>query len=351
MAPPGFQRVKTGRIVDHLVAAGLIALPENPALAKVCLQGLGSLTGDRALFATCLLTLELALLKDPEAREALPRHVGVLLEAHGDARIANVLMAGNPELERRWQRIRPVVADFVALRRRPPERSQGEPASTQSSEEIELELDIEEDTSEERLATPTELIEDIQVILEVEAETADRPPPSPAPGAVEAGVLSAPSAPEPDEPEMRAFWSFVEKALGRQPDPSQPMLAPSFVVARSTDRAHLVRFAHDLVARFPQVRQARTLAALTLLYVACHEKERGLLGVNRERVKLLRSGLSMLGDRRAAAQVAVFFEADGPDTRRSFAQVVDLIAGYAGFCAREQLDPLLADSAARFVGR
>ena len=61
---------------------------------------------------------------------------------------------------------------------------------------------------------------------------------------------------------------------------------------------------HDLLARFPKGRHARQLAAMTLLYVAGHEKERGLLGVNKERLKLIRTGLSLLGDPAAAGQPA-----------------------------------------------
>ena len=125
----------------------------------------------------------------------------------------------------------------------------------------------------------------------------------------------------------------------------------SFAATRSSDRGHLVRFAHDLVARHPQVRHARALAALTLLYVAGQEKERGLLGVNKERLKLIRSGLSMMGDSRAAGQVAVLFEADGPDTRRAFGPLVDIVMGYLSFCSREKLDPRSADAAAKYVAR
>ncbi|HEY3451706.1 MAG TPA: hypothetical protein VGK67_35440 [Myxococcales bacterium] len=365
------QRVKTERIVDHLVAAGLEALPEAPELARRCLMDLSVIGGDRAVFATCVLTLELALLKDPEARAALPNYVAVLLEAYRDPRLANVLVAGSPELDQRWQRIRPVVADFVALRQDPPpaEEEVEEISADRVEEEEEppaSDQDLEARRAMQRLATPTELIAEIQEIIEDEAEPPPRrpPPPPPPPQALEvasgaeAPRRQAPPPPEDDEQddgpdaETKQFWSYAEKALGRMPDPNQSLVgAQSFATARSSDRAHLMRFAHDLVARHPQVRQSRALAALTLLYVAGQEKERGLLGINKERLKLIKSGLSMLGDARAAGQVAVLFEADGPETRKAFAPLVDIVFNYLGFCAREKLDPRSADAASRFVAR
>ncbi|MBI5548806.1 MAG: hypothetical protein HY901_33405 [Deltaproteobacteria bacterium] len=125
--------------------------------------------------------------------------------------------------------------------------------------------------------------------------------------------------------------------------------AQSFAAGKGADRSHLVRFAHDLVARFPAAHHARALAALTLLYVAGQEKERGLLGVNKERLKLIHTGLSLLGDIQAAGQVAVLFESDGPETRRAFAPVVEILASYLAFCLREKLDPRQPDAAARFT--
>jgi hypothetical protein len=110
-----------------------------------------------------------------------------------------------------------------------------------------------------------------------------------------------------------------------------------------------MRFAHDLLARFPSDRHARSLASLTLLYVAGQEKERGLLGINKERVKLISTGLSLIGERKAASQVAVLFEADGPETRRAFAAVVDIIGGFLAFCCRERLDPKDPAAIARFT--
>jgi len=136
------------------------------------------------------------------------------------------------------------------------------------------------------------------------------------------------------------------------PDPNQSVLGnQSFAAARSADRSHLVRFAHDLLARFPQGRHARQLAALTLLYVAGHEKERGLLGVNKERLKLIRTGLSLIGDPNAAGQVAVLFESDGPITRAGFGTIVEMVTSFLGFCHREGLDPKTADAFEKFTSK
>ena len=126
---------------------------------------------------------------------------------------------------------------------------------------------------------------------------------------------------------------------------------PHFSISIALERMGEIMAGHhaDLMARHPQMRHARALAALTLLYVAGQEKERGLLGVNKERLQLIRSGLSMLGDPKAAGQVAVLFEVDGPETRQAFAPVVDIVLGYLGFCAREKLDPRSADTAAQYA--
>ncbi|MGC4121479.1 MAG: hypothetical protein QM765_44270 [Myxococcales bacterium] len=256
------------------------------------------------------------------------------------------------------------MADFVALRgdAAPAEE---EPVEEVSADHVEEEpepatADQEPRHAMQRLATPTELIAEIQEIIEDEAEPSSRPPPPPPPESeVAPRAGSTPPRPPPPEDaeedwepdaEVRQFWSYAEKALGRVPDPNQSLVgAQSFATARSSDRAHLMRFAHDLVSRHPQVRQARALAAITLLYVAAQEKERGLLGINKERIKLIKSGLSMLGDVRAAGQVAVLFEADGPETRKAFAPVVDIVLNYLGFCAREKLDPRSADAADAFA--
>ena len=332
--PSGIQRIQTERIIDHLVSQGLKALPDL-VQARLCLNQLAVVGSDRAVFATCVLTLELAILKDPKARADLPDHVGVLLQAFHDPRLANVLVAGSPELEARWLRIRPVVADFVALQngQTPPPTDTAAPARISA-----------------RLATPTELIQEIEEILEVEVETGPPPPPREALDPAQPPPPPQDADEQPLEPDTREFWAYSERALGRVPDPNESVVGTqSFAASRAADRSHLVRFAHDLVSRFPQQKHARALAALTLLYVAGQEKERGLLGVNKERLKLIHSGLSLVGDPAAAGQVAVLFENDGPLTRQAFGPIVDIVANYLSFCGREKLDPRLADASTRFT--
>jgi len=168
--PSGTNRIKTERIVDALVAQGLAALPDLRE-ARICLDQLMLLGGDRAVFATCVLTLELALLKDAQAREALPKYVGVLLEAFHNPKLANVLVAGCPELDTRWLRIKPVVADFVSL-----QQAHGQPIAPSITP---VPQPRPKGDPMPRLATPTELIEEIQEILDFDPEPEAAPPPPP----------------------------------------------------------------------------------------------------------------------------------------------------------------------------
>jgi len=344
------------RLIGELVARGLAASPHVAALREIVDQ-LAEFGSDRAVFAHCVLTLELALLKDERARAELPERVEVLLEAFHDPRLANVLVAGSPELTLRWAKIRPVVAEFVSSRaaRSPARPPAPTPLSTAPTARLPP-LPALTPRPMPRLATPIELITEIQEILEEEPPLS--PTPTPPPLSVAGARLpgSPPPPPLPDpadvplDPETRAFWIYAEQALGRVPNEKESVLkAQAFAVERGADRTHLVRFAHDLIARFPRIKQARALSALTLLYVAGQEKERGLLGVNRERLDLLRTGLSLLGDPVAAAQVTVLFESDGTTTRLAFAAVLEVVRSYLAFCLRARIDPRLPESAAQFT--
>ncbi len=393
--------------VDAVVARAIAALPDLGA-ARAIAGELERLGGDRAVFARCILTLELAIAGDPQSREELSQHVAVLIQAYEDPMLAILLVAGNPLLVARWEKVRPVVQDFVRQRSAaepgarqqpksdasgppvlypkqapkegmaPPQLSRQtpappapptlplsapstQPAATQPPKPaprlatpLELIADIQALAAQppapagarpppapplprvptlpyrppkptDRLATPTELILEIQEIVEV-AE----PPPPPADSQEE----------QPVSEECLAFWQFTEEALGRAPDPSGSTVGQSsFPVQKSSDRARLVRFAHSLLERFSQVPQARSLAALVLLFVAGHEKERGLLGVNRERVEMLRTGLSLMGELKPASQVAAMFEHDGTHTRESFIVVLEAVRKYLGYCLANKLDP------------
>ena len=244
---------------------GLSSLPDLDK-ARGYLDHLSVLGGDRAVFATCVLTLELALLKDPKAREDLPNQVDVLLEAFADPRLANVLVAGIPELEARWLRIKPVVGDFVALRQglSPVDRQPTEPSRADAPMDGRMDtlrLPDPANRGMPQLATPTELIEEIQEILEEEPSLP--PPPPDAVSRAGGARWTRPALPSDEEeqplsPETRSFWAYAEKALGRVPDPEQSVVgSQSFAASRGADRSHLMRFAHDLLARFPSARQRR----------------------------------------------------------------------------------------------
>jgi hypothetical protein len=329
------------QLVDTLVLRGLKALPDLVA-ARQAADELAACSGDRAVFALCLLTLELALGGEQRARQELPTRVGVLLEAFRDPALASLLSAGNPELSKRWDRVRPVVGEFVSLQLAPP--------PPQSPAKM------------PRLATPVELIEEIQEIIEEPPAPHTPPPPPPPPAAVKVGgpppppvpsAAAKPPAKEPNE-EVRSFWRFAEEALGRVPDPEHSVLGcVSFSCERSSDRERLVRFAHSAIARFPHCEPARALASLVLLFTASQQgKGRGLLGLKRkERLDVLRTGLALLGDPVAAGQAAVLFENDGPETRRHFADLVDLVQGFLGFCAHEGLDPSKPETHARYCSQ
>lgn len=290
---PVVPRIRTERMVDVLVAQFIAALPDL-VRARAILDQVSMIGDDRAAFAASLLTLELALRNEPRARDELPGRVGILMTAAGDSALATGLLAGSTELETRWERAKPVVADFLAARGRSPAVSGDE----------DFLIDVEE--------TPPPLPDDL-----------------------------SPSS-------YARFWAFTEQALGRLPEGEAPGM-PSFLASRGSDRSRLVHFAKDLLARFPNSPHARALAALTFLFVAAHKKERGLFGPNRDRLDLIRNGLSLLGDPVPASQVAALFESDGPQTREDFAGVIDIVVSFLAFCMREKLDPADGDTVARFV--
>lgn len=378
--------------VDRVLFEGLAALPNLDGAQKAA-RLLERARGDRAVFALCVLTLELARHKDEHARAALPSRVGVLLEAFRHPTLARVLVAGNPALKSRWEKIRPIVGEFVASRAQAPQVVDAGAAGEERPPSVPA-----GDNSPARLSTSVEIIEELSVLLEHEkqAKTAEapppakpgslparpprkppppppltpppltappvaiqpgRPPPLPTRGAAapSAAGIPAPSpaaAPleSPVDPSVRAFWAFAEQALGRAPGDNQSVAsAQCFAAEKSADRANLVRFAQELVARFPKVREARALASLTLLYVAGQEKARGLLGVNRERLETLRIALTLLSDPEAGGHAAVLFEVDGPRTHRAFVNVVDILHSYLAFCLQHGLDPLRSEAALEFT--
>ncbi len=377
--------------VDRVVIEGLCALPEL-SRARTAAELLARCRGERAAFALCLLTLELARQQDEQASSQLPAHVGILLEAFRSPALARVLVAENRELAARWEKIRPIIAEFVSSRNVRVDAREVTPADDNLPARLEDEATARVETPpNSRSAKPVEVIEQPSPILEHErttgsaslpgtspsvAETsapAEQPsaqleesPASAVPTGLPAPSVSPPPAPPrtgefhlpagvdpcPLDPATREFWNFTEVALGRVPDDSQNLLHPQcFIAEKSAERTSLTRFARELVGRFPKVPQARALASLTLLYVAGQEKVRGLFGVNRERLETIRVALSLLGDPEAGADAAVLFESDGGTTRRSFVQVVEILHGFLAFCLKHQLDPQLPEAALRFTKR
>lgn len=109
-----------GQAVDEQITRCLAAAEDAVALREE-LGGLALLPGQRAEFAFCLFSLDLARLGEAEAKAQFARHAGVLLEAHRDPALAAALLAGNEALEQRWQRFVPLLAEFDRA-------LQGEPA-------------------------------------------------------------------------------------------------------------------------------------------------------------------------------------------------------------------------------
>ena len=333
---PGPSPSQIEREVDAIVSRGLTALPDVAA-ARQAANELAQRRGDRAVFALCLLTLELALLKDEQAKAELPRYVGVLLQAHHDPQLASLLTASNPQLASRWARVKPVVAEFVAAQG-------GASASTPHGGPL------------PRLATPLELIEEIQLFIdEAPAPAPPRPPPLPpqgparSPKAVPPALPSDASATSVDA-EAEEFWKFASEALGRVPNEGSAVVGvQSFAADKAGDRARLVRFAHDLLARFPTCAPARALSSLVLLFVAAQQKERSLTGPNRERADLLRTGLTLQSSPEWVSRVAVLFETDGTLTRQCFGAIVEVMNAYLAFCLRQRLDPKSPDTVRKYT--
>jgi hypothetical protein len=103
------------RRVDEQVARCL-AVVADPVALRQELGGLAGMTSQRAQFAYCLFSLDLARLGESEARASFSRHAGILLEAHRDPDLTRYLLGENAELAKRWQTFVPLLVEFDKAR-------------------------------------------------------------------------------------------------------------------------------------------------------------------------------------------------------------------------------------------
>ena len=115
-------------------------------------------------------------------------------------------------------------------------------------------------------------------------------------------------------------------------------------------RSHLKKFAGEVVTRFPQSPEARSMGALVELFLAAHLKEKTLFGKpNDKRVRATQDALSLLtADPVAAGHAAVLFENDGPQTIARFGEALVLMQRFLAHCLREKVDPLSPEAVSSF---
>lgn len=93
-------------------------------------DALARLPGQRAEFALCVFSLELARLGEEQARTEFASHTAVLLAAHRDPALGAWLMQGDPNLQARWERLRPLLTEFDRQQR----AAEGETAAAEPSQ-------------------------------------------------------------------------------------------------------------------------------------------------------------------------------------------------------------------------
>lgn len=103
------------RRVDEQVARCLAAA-QDPVALRQELGGLQGMKSQRAEFAYCLFSVDLAKLGEPEAKANFARYAGILLEAHRDPDLTAYLLGGNEELQRRWASFVPLLLEFDRVR-------------------------------------------------------------------------------------------------------------------------------------------------------------------------------------------------------------------------------------------
>ena len=118
------------RRVDELVSRCL-AVSNEPASLRIELSGLAAIRSQRAEFAYCLFSLDLARQGEAEAKASFARHTGILLEAHRDPDLTRYLLGENRELAERWASFVPLLLEFERrLNAAPPPSAPLEPVVT-----------------------------------------------------------------------------------------------------------------------------------------------------------------------------------------------------------------------------
>lgn len=103
--------IAVDRRVDEQVERCLAASSDPVALRQE-LGGLQGMKSQRAEFAFCLFSLDLARLGEAEARANFARHAGILLEAHRDPDLTRYLLGDNLALAKRWEGFVPLLEEF-----------------------------------------------------------------------------------------------------------------------------------------------------------------------------------------------------------------------------------------------
>jgi len=337
---------------------------------------------ERVDFAVCLFELELVRMGDEEAKGQFAARTQLLLSAYRDQLLAQRLIGQSNGLKALWADLVPYLEEFF-------EGPDDEYEVVEETDAVEVqaadELGVAEEPEQPLIDAiaieelPPESAEglEVEVLEEVPADRPRPPPPpkpspTPVPGRIPAhtpgkGITRrasspghkrpvVPPPPPPHEaaaptPDTLAFWAHTEKALNLLPDESGMLSGQQAFSLGSRDaRTRLKHFAREVVAKFPSSPEARATGCLVELYLATHQKEKTLFGKpNEKRQEAIQDALALLqGDALAASNAAVLFENDGPETIAQFAQALEAVHRYLGFCFRKNLDPLKPETVQQF---
>ncbi|MBS2031100.1 MAG: hypothetical protein JST54_24575 [Deltaproteobacteria bacterium] len=339
---------------------------------------------ERVDFAVCLFELELVRMGVEDAKGQFAARTELLLSAYRDRLLAQRLIGSSAGLKALWADLVPYLEEFFEG---PDDEYEIVEEEAVAAEEVHAadDLGVAEEPEQPLIDAaiveepPPESVEglEVEVLEEVPAGRAKPPPPpkpspTPVPGRIPAhtpgkGVTRrssvsgikrpAPPPPPPAQefaapsPETLAFWAHTEKALNLLPDESGMLSGlQAFSLGSRDARTRLKHFAREVVTRFPSSPEARAAGCMVELYLATHQKEKTLFGKpNEKRQEAIQDALALLsGDAVAAANAAVLFENDGPETIAQFAQALEALHKYLGFCFRKNLDPLKPETVQQF---